>query len=61
MKLLTKKTWLVLGVITLIEFISFGAYFYAPLKIIGALLLTAATLFLTIKNLENGLLILFAL
>jgi O-antigen ligase len=60
MKLLTKKTWLVLGVITLIEFISFGAYFYAPLKIIGALLLTAATLFLTFKNLENGLLILFA-
>ena len=60
MKLITKSTWLVLGVITLMELISFGAYFYNPLKIIGAVIITVATLFLTYKNLENGLLILFA-
>lgn len=55
-----KKISLVLSIITLIELISFGAYFYNPLKIIGAILITIITLFLTYKNLENGLLILFA-
>lgn len=60
MKLLAKNTWLILGVITLIELISFGAYFYAPLKIVGAILIMGFTIFLTCKNLENGLLILFA-
>jgi len=60
MRLLTKQTWLLLIVITLIELFSFGAYFYEPLKIIGAIIITGTTLWLTFKNLENGLLILFA-
>ncbi len=60
MNLLTKKTWIILGVITLIELLSFGAYFYSPLKIIGAILITGITFWLTYRNLENGLLILFA-
>jgi O-Antigen ligase. len=60
MNLLTKKTWIILGVITLIELLSFGAYFYSPLKIIGAILIAGITFWLTYKNLENGLLILFA-
>lgn len=59
MNLLTKKTWIILGVITLIELLSFAAYFYNPLKIIGAILIASITFWLTYKNLENGLLILF--
>lgn len=55
-----KKTGFILLTITIIELLSFGAYFYSPLKLIGAILITAITLYLTLKNLENGLLILFA-
>lgn len=55
-----KKTGLILGIIALIEFVSFGAYFYNPLKIIAVVIIVALTLFLTYRNLENGLLILFA-
>ena len=59
MKLINKNIALILGVIALTELISFGAYFYAPIKIVGAIIITLITLFLTYKNLENGLLILF--
>lgn len=59
MKLLSKNTGIILGVITIIELLSFGAYFYQPLKVMAAILVTIFTLFLTYKNLEYGLLILF--
>lgn len=55
-----KNTTLIIGIIALIELISFGAYFYSPLKLIATLIIAAIVLFLTYKNLENGLLILFA-
>lgn len=54
-----KKTGLILLAITIIELLSFGAYFYNPLKIIAAIIIATITLFLTYRNLENGLLILF--
>ena len=55
-----KKSGLILLAITIIELLSFGAYFYSLLKLIGAILIAVITLYLTIRNLENGLLILFA-
>lgn len=42
------------------ELISFGAYFYSPLKTMAAVVIVIITIYLTFKNLEYGLLILFA-
>lgn len=55
-----KKTGLIFGTIAFFEILSFLGYFYEPLKIIGVILVSAIALWLTLKNLENGLLILFA-
>jgi O-antigen ligase len=60
MKLLTRKTGLLLGVITILELVSFLAYFYEPLKLISALIITIIIVGIILKNLEYGLLILFA-
>lgn len=54
-----KKIIVFLGAIFLTELLSFAAYSYEPLKIIGFGLLAIIITYLTVKNLENGLLILF--
>lgn len=59
MKLITKNTWLLLGIITIIELVSFLGYFYAPLKIISAVVISLIVFILTFKNLETGLLLMF--
>ncbi|MEI6835753.1 MAG: O-antigen ligase family protein [Candidatus Falkowbacteria bacterium] len=60
MSLITKKTVFILGVITILELISLAAYFFPTLKIISTIVIFAIILILTLKNLENGLLIIFA-
>jgi len=60
MKLIDKKTGLILVGLFVIELISFLGYFFAPLKIISALIIAIGIFILTFKNLETGLLILFA-
>ena len=60
MKLINRNTWLLIGIISILELISFVGYFLEPLKIISAVLISVLILVLTFKNLENGLLILFA-
>ena len=59
MKLITKKTGILLSVIAFIEIISFLGYFYPDLKIISAIVATIIVAIMTFKNLENGLLIMF--
>lgn len=59
MKLLNKNIWLLLGIITIIELVSFLGYFYLPLKIISAIVISLIIFIVCLKNLENGLLILF--
>lgn len=60
MKIINKKTSFILGLLFLIEALSFGAYFLEPLKLIAFFLITIIATIVTFKNLENGLLILFA-
>jgi len=60
MKLFNKNIWLLVGVLALIESISFSGYFFEPLKIAAAIIISLIVVVLTFKNLENGLLILFA-
>lgn len=59
MKIIKNKTLFLITLIFIVEAFSFAAYFYYPLKTIGFLLITLITLIVSIKNLENGLLILF--
>jgi len=59
MKLLNKNIWLLLGIITIVELISFLGYFYLPLKIVSAIIISIIIFIVCFKNLENGLLILF--
>jgi O-antigen ligase len=60
MKLITRQTWLVVLLVFIFEALSLAAYYYPPLKIIGGLILVIFTLVATWRNLEFGLLILFA-
>src|SRR5574344_10926 len=60
MKPITKNTWLCLGLIALSEIISFVGEFQPLVSLIGTGLIIIATAILTFKNLENGLLIVFA-
>ena len=59
MPLITKKTWFLLGAVTILELISLAAYFFPTLKIISAIIIFSSILVLTLKNLESGLLIIF--
>lgn len=60
MKLITRQTWLVVLLVFIFEALSLAAYYYPPLKLIGGLILVIFTLVATWRNLEFGLLILFA-
>ena len=60
MKILNKKTYLILGGIAILELLSFLAYFSPALKLISALIVATAVFVFTFKDLESGLLILFA-
>lgn len=60
MKLIDKNTGFIFGVIAALELISFLGYFYPALKLASALIIFLGIFILTFKNLEFGLLILFA-
>lgn len=60
MKLITRQTWLVVLLVFIFEALSLSAYYYPPLKLIGGIILVIFTLVATWRNLEFGLLILFA-
>lgn len=60
MKLITRQTGLVLIVILAFETLSFASYYYPPLKLISGIGLAILAFVLAWRNLEFGLLLLFA-
>jgi O-antigen ligase len=60
MKLITKNTWLCLGLIALSEIVSLVGEFQPLVSLIGAGLIVLTTAVFAFKNPENGLLVMFA-
>lgn len=59
MNIFSKKIALIFALIVIIELLSFGAYFFEPLRLVSAIIISLLILILTLRNLESGLLILF--
>lgn len=59
MKLISRQTWQILALIATFEALSFTLYFFPDFKFVGGLVLLFLTIYLTWRNLEYGLLLLF--
>lgn len=59
MKFISRQTWQILALIATFEALSFALYFFSDFKIIGGLALLFLAIYLTWRNLEYGLLLLF--